>query len=581
MKLDPFVRVANAGDLSGAGPFALSAGGVDIAVVRRGTGWRVFEGHCPHQGALLGEGEIEGDRLVCRNHRWRFSLDSGRRDGGPECLASCPAIERDGAIFVDVSALKGAPRRTAPTRSLDELPGPRALPLIGNLHQIDATKAHLVMQGWAEKYGPIYQIRMGPRRVVVTSDPRLINDALRARPEIFRRSANMDAIISEIGIKGVFNAEGDAWRPQRKLSVAALAQRHLRQLYPCIRTVAGRLKERWRRSAETGAPLDMVDELKRFTVDVTMLVAFGHDVNTVEQAGDVIQHELEIILPVVNRRLFAPFPVWRFVQLPSDRRLDRALKSVRAWLGGLVDDGRARLKAEPDRAHRPANFLEAMIAAVDEEGQPFADDVIMSNLLTMLLAGEDTTAYTLAWAVHQLCDSPEWATEIRREADEVQGSTPVAEDIDIANRLVRANAVANETMRLRPVAPVGLLDANVDTALGDFVIPKGTTVAVLLRPGAIDPERFIEPHAFRPERWIEDGLQPHDVAAHIPFGSGPRMCPGRSLALLEMKTLLSMLYKGFDVARVGHAGDVTERLGFTMSPSGLKVRLQPRSGVVS
>ena len=70
---------------------------------------------------------------------------------------------------------------------------------------------------------------------------------------------------------------------------------------------------------------------------------------------------------------------------------------------------RAGLQADPDRAHRPSNFLEAMLAAVDEEGKPFADDVIMSNLMTMLLAGEDTTANTLAWAVHHLCDSPEWA----------------------------------------------------------------------------------------------------------------------------------------------------------------------------
>ena len=107
MKPDPFVRIANSRDLVGHGPFALSASGVDVALVRTGAGWRAFQGLCPHQGALLGEGEIEGDRLVCRNHRWRFSLDSGRRDGGPECLASCPAVERDGAIFVDVSTLRG------------------------------------------------------------------------------------------------------------------------------------------------------------------------------------------------------------------------------------------------------------------------------------------------------------------------------------------------------------------------------------------------------------------------------------------------------------------------------------------
>ena len=104
MKPDPFVHAANSRDLVGPGPFAVSASGVDVALVRTGAGWRAFQGRCPHQGALLGEGEIEGDRLVCRNHRWRFSLNSGRRDGGPECLASCPAAERDGAIFIDVSA---------------------------------------------------------------------------------------------------------------------------------------------------------------------------------------------------------------------------------------------------------------------------------------------------------------------------------------------------------------------------------------------------------------------------------------------------------------------------------------------
>src|SRR5580658_9076334 len=127
MKIGSFVRVARLDELKGAGPFAVSANGIDVVVVRTRSGLRAFEGRCPHQGAFLGEGEIEGDRLVCRNHRWRFKLDSGRRDGGPECLASCPAVERDGAIFVDVSTLKGAPRRAAPTRSLDDLPGPRPL----------------------------------------------------------------------------------------------------------------------------------------------------------------------------------------------------------------------------------------------------------------------------------------------------------------------------------------------------------------------------------------------------------------------------------------------------------------------
>ena len=392
-------------------------------MARSGRGWRAFGGRCPHQGALLGEGELDGDSLVCRNHRWRFALDSGQRDGGPECLAPCPVAERNGALFVDVSGLKPSAVRTAATRSLDDLPGPKPLPLIGNLHQLDPTKAHLIMEEWAARYGSIYQFWMGRRRIVATSEPALLEDILRARPETFRRPENMDRILSELGVKGVFNAEGEVWRPQRKLSVAALAQRNIHRLFPSIQIVAGRLKTRWERSASAGETLDVVEELKRFTVDVTMLIVFGHDADTVEQGNDVIQGELGVILPAINRRLFALVPTWRYVQTPSDRRLNRAFVNVRAWLDGLLAEARTRLKTEPERAQKPSNFLEAMVTTRDENGKPFSDDVIMSNLLTMLIGGEDTTTFTLAWAIHQLCDSPQWAAEIRREADEILGAS--------------------------------------------------------------------------------------------------------------------------------------------------------------
>src|SRR5271165_2059079 len=105
MKPETFVRVANLSELKGAGPFALSANGMDVVLARTGSGWRAFGGRCPHQGALLGEGELDGDTLVCRNHHWRFALDSGQRVGGSERLLSCPLAERDGALFVKITGL--------------------------------------------------------------------------------------------------------------------------------------------------------------------------------------------------------------------------------------------------------------------------------------------------------------------------------------------------------------------------------------------------------------------------------------------------------------------------------------------
>ena len=577
MNAESFVRVARSDELTGDGPFALSTNDLDIALVRTQSGWRAFEGRCPHQGALLGEGEIEACALVCRNHRWRFALDTGQRLGGPERLAYYPAIERDGHIFVDVSNGAARGRKAAASRPLSLVPGPRGLPIFGNAHQLDPARIHLVLEEWARKYGPTFQFRAGSRTAFVTTDLGMIEEALKARPETFRRSQRTDQVLSEAGIKGVFNAEGKAWRPQRKLVVAALAQRHLKELFPHIRTVAGRFKRRLDRAAATGETLDVIEEMKRFTVDVTTLIAFGHDSNTIEQSGDRIQSQLELVFPTINRRIAASFPAWRYFKSPRDRRFERALAAVRQWLKTLLTKTRARVAMDPERAAKPANFIEAMLVATDENGEPFSDETIISNLVTMLLAGEDTTAFTLTWAVHELCETPRWRAELRREADSVLGETEIAKDVEVVNALAVANAVANETMRLRPAAPVNGVTANVDTVLGEFMVPKGSTILVLMRPIAVDGAHFADPAAFRPERWLEP-IGAHDAAAYAPFGLGPRMCPGRSLALIEMKAVLSTLYKAFDVERVGRAEDVTELYGFTMSPAGLRVRLRPAAG---
>ena len=157
----------------------------------------------------------------------------------------------------------------------------------------------------------------------------------------------------------------------------------------------------------------------------------------------------------------------------------------------------------------------------------------------------------------------------------------MAGDIETANKLAWAGAVADETMRLRPVAAFLILEAKVETVVGDLLVPAGTHVCVLTRPAACDPDHFAESQAFRPRRWVGEHAGAHDVSAHIPFGSGPRICPGRVLALLEMKLLLSMLYRNFNVERVGSADGVRENFRFTMSPVGLKVRLRRRSSALA
>ena len=575
-------RVALLDELEGDGPHAVSAQGMDLVLLRTPSGIRAFEGRCPHQGALLGEGELDGAELVCRNHRWRFSIETGARNGGPECLASCPIIERERALYVDSAWLRrSSPRRSAgePTalRSIDALPGPRGLPLLGNAHQLKLSRLHLILERWASEYGPQYVFRMGRRRVLTVSDRRSCEQVLRARPEVFTRHGAIARVFAEVGAKSVASAEGDAWRPQRRLVMQALAQRHLRGFYPQLRLVGERLARRWERFADRDLAIDIIDELKRFTVDVTTLVAFGHDVNTVEQGQDVIQRRLELIFPAFNRRVFSLLPTWRLIRLPRDRRLDRAVAEIRAWLEQLVTRERARLRAEPELGEKPTNFLQAMLSARDDEGRPFPEEVIFGNLTLMLLAGEDTTANTLSWTIHELCQAPQYVGEIRREADQILGRARIAPDFDALQQLDWAGAVVNEAMRLHPVGPVMVFDAKSDTTVGDVVVPEGTRVTLLVRPPSVSEKHFQDGQRFVPQRWLAPAPAVHDPSAHFPFGSGPRICPGRGLAMLELKLLVSLLYRNFDVERVGAAGAVREKFAFTLTPAGLRVRLRRRA----
>jgi cytochrome P450/nitrite reductase/ring-hydroxylating ferredoxin subunit len=578
------VRLGESARWPGPGPHAVAAEGIDLVLLRTRSGPRVYQGRCPHQGALLAEGELDGGTLVCRNHRWQFDAETGARQGGPQCLVACPVEERGGVLSVDLSPLTVERQRASGvrvvargTRQMDDLPGPKGLPFLGSVLDLELTRLQEITEGWAAEFGTLYQFRVGQHRTLVVSEPALTEAVLRARPETFRRATNVERVFEELGLNGVFSAEGSAWRPQRRLAMEALAQRHLTGFYPTLREVTERLRRRWEGAARRHEPVDVVEDMKRFTVDVTTSLTFGRDMNTLEHSGeDVMQRRLELVFPAFNRRIFAMVPLWRFVKLPRDRRLDRALVDLQTWLDGLVSEARARFAAEPGRAERPANFLEAMLSARDDSGQPFSARLIHANLMTMLLAGEDTTAYTLSWAIHQMCDSPASVAALEGELERVMGTEAVPPRMEEASRLAYSAAVANETMRLRPVAPLLLLEAIVDTAVGDVEVPAKTQVLILTRPPVRDPHHFADPEVFRPERWI-DPVGAHDPSTFLPFGSGPRICPGRSLALLEMKVVLAMLYQNFHVVRHGPASAVREHFAFTMSPTGLEVMLHLRN----
>jgi cytochrome P450 len=469
---------------------------------------------------------------------------------------------------------------TSPLKSVADLPGPKRLPLIGNLHEVEIEKFHLHLERWCDEFGPIFSIKMGPRVIVCVADPAPINEMLRDRPDTYRRRRSFETIISEMGFNGVFSSEGEDWRRQRKQVALALNTAHLHKFTPKLLETTARLRRRWEAAADAGQSVDLCRDVMRYTVDITTQLAFGVNVNTLETDGPVIQQQLDKVFPMLGRRINAPFPYWRYFRLARDRELDTALANIRETVNGFIADCRQRMADEPELFAAPGNFLEAIIAAqATAEGADFTDEDIYANVLTLLLAGEDTTANTIAWAGKYFIDHPEYFARARAEADAVFAPARSATEYKQLAELSFIEAFANETMRLKPIAPLNGLETNKGVELLGYYLPPNTPVLALTRHVAVNPANFGEPDRFNPDRWLQPEASaacPHNTQAFLPFGTGPRFCPGRNLALAEIKIVLAMLCRNFDLALTDPTQPVVEKLSFTMLPDNLFVTFSRR-----
>lgn len=450
---------------------------------------------------------------------------------------------------------------------------------MGNAHQVRPSTLHSMAEEWCGRYGPVFRFDLGPRRVVCVGDTEAINEILRDRPEGFRRWRELKEGADETGLSGVFVAEGDEWRRQRRLAVTALNSNHLHRYFHIVRTSTERLHRRLNELTHDGRAFDIGQELTSYTVDVTSALAFGHDLNTLERRDNELQGHIQRVIQISGRRLGMPVPYWRWVRLPADRAADRSLAEIRRAVEKFIEQARARMAARPELRESPENFLEGMLAA-QETDDAFTDDEVIGNTFTLLLAGEDTTAHTMAWTIWLLASRPEIQARCARETDEVLGEHSFPDEFETVGRLHYGEAVLRESMRLKPVAPLIGVEPLTDTVIAGTHTPAGTRLMLLTRHASIQGGGVECASDFAPERWLNEGddVRPaHDPKAFLAFGAGPRFCPGRNLAFLESKSAMAMIARNFQIELDESNGPVKEQFSFTMIPQGLRVRLHDRS----
>ena len=462
------------------------------------------------------------------------------------------------------------------TRTIAELPGPRRLPLIGNAHQLfPPSRLHLAAERWADRYGPIVRVNLGTRRIVGISDQNAITEILRDRPDGYRRWLDQRAVIEEMGPPGLFIVEGEDWKRQRRLVLTALNTNYLHRYFEVIRLATERLHGRLRTAAARGMPIEICDELTSFSVDVTSALALGHDLNTLERGDSELQGHIRRVMQMTARRVSAPFAYWRHVRLPADRALDRSLVQMHRSIQEFIEQARARMAARPDSFESPENLLEAMLAAQHADGK-FTDDEIVGNIFVILLAGEDTTAHTLAWTLWLLGSRRECQQRLAEEAEDVLGDQLLAGCHETVAKLAYAEAVLQESMRLKGVTGLLAVEPLEDTTILETRIPAGTRLLLMLRHACRETASLTD--EFLPERWLEDNEQTKP-AKTLAFGAGPRFCPGRNLALLESKAALSMIARNFAIELDESAGPVREAFEFAIVPRGLRVLVRERAQV--
>ncbi|MBS0337333.1 MAG: cytochrome P450, partial [Proteobacteria bacterium] len=445
-------------------------------------------------------------------------------------------------------------------RRLADLPCPRGLPWVGNLFQIDSMQFHATLEQWARELGPTYRFQAGPRHLMVVSDPAIIGTLLRDRPDAMRRTFRSARAFEELGTTGVFNAEGEDWKRQRRLVMRALTPEVIRNFFPTLVALNERLLRRWQAAVAAGRPVNLLRDLKAWTLDVTIALAMGQDINTLEHDANPLQGDIERIFNRVARRLTSPVSYWRYFRLPVDRAADAASARIQQAVTGFVAETRKRIEANPALRAKPTNLLEAFVVARDEPGSEFTDAHVIGNAVTMVFAGEDTTSNTIAWLMNFVARDANVAARIAAEAHAVLGADPVLQSFGALDSFAYLDACIDEAMRIKPVAPFLGLETNRQVVVGDVLLEPRTPVLVITRHAGMDAADFPDPEAFLPERWLGDKRPAADDPARklFPFGGGPRFCPGRYLALAEIKMVMSMAARNFSLVLDQDAPPVQE-----------------------
>jgi cytochrome P450 len=452
-------------------------------------------------------------------------------------------------------------------------PGPRAPAIAQTLAW--AVAPTWVMDRCAQRLGGTFTLTLAPSglKLVLVSDPEAVKAVFTAPPEVAPSAAGSSPVAQVVGPHSVIVLTGPEHMRQRKLLLPPFHGERMREYEALIVQATRRDMASW----PIGRPMRLQERTRAITLEVILRAVFGVEAERMDALRTAIGELLAPLHPLAVV-LFA-------LRRPSLERPTGAIGRALDRLDGVIYEELGRRREQTDLGRR-TDILSLLMQARDEDGRPMSDAELRDELVTLLLAGHETTATSVAWAVERLVRHPDKLRRLVAEIDAETGAGGVGNlsDGDRAGDATGrsgdangrfgeggayATAVVNETLRVRPVVPIVVRMLQQEMQVGAHTLPRGTRVVPCIYLTNRNPRVYEAPEQFRPERFLAN---PPETFSWIPFGGGIRRCIGAAFAQLEMRLILRTVLSELEPTVPRHSrwwrrGEWTWRRAITLVPA--------------
>jgi cytochrome P450 len=393
------------------------------------------------------------------------------------------------------------------------------------------------------RYGEMFTVRFPIGKIVFLSNPETIKEIFTGDPDVLHAGeANATPLEPLMGKNSVLLLDGPEHMRQRKLMLPSFHGERMQRYGDLMREIAEDEIKRW----PVGDPFPLRPRTQAITLEIIMRAVFGiDDAERLAHLRDRLGRLLDIGMQPRALASIVLLPLRRTI----GRRVWERFQRLRTDVDEVLYDEIARRRTAPDIAERD-DVLSILVQARDEQDKSLTDVELRDELITLLVAGHETTATTLAWAFDQLLRHS-------RELERLQAEVDTGESDEYLD------AVIKETLRVRPVIPGVVRKLTAPIELNGYRIPAGVRVAPNIYLTHRRPDVYPEPERFMPERFLG---QPPDTYSWIPFGGGIRRCLGASFALYELKVVIPAILRNVTLRAVGDQPESIRRRAITFVP---------------